>query len=479
MRNEFPSKPVLVVDDEEQFLYSISLSLRLNGISNVRTCSSGAAAGEFISTMDFSAIVLDVNLPDIRGPELLDVITEQCPETPVVMITAVDKADVAVECMKKGALDYLVKPLDDERIISILRNAISQRELRGENEALKGYLLENRLRKPDVFSKIVTQNARMHSLFLYVEAISSTPFPVLVTGETGVGKELIAQAIHDLSGRKGPFIPVNVGGIDDNTFSDTLFGHTRGAFTGADSARAGIIERAAGGTLFLDEIGDLSKGSQVKLLRVLQNRDYLPLGSDVAKLADVRLIVATNKSIKELQDASEFRSDLFHRLKTHHIAIPPLRERMDDIPKLADYFISEASQLLNKVKPEFTSEVLSVLNRYDYPGNIRELRGILFDVMSIQESSVVSVAAIRERLGLVTDESQLKDVHEISGGEALLSYGSRFPTIQQAVLSLIQDALTRSNGNQNAAARLLGISPQALSRRLKYLAAKKDVYDTE
>ena len=152
---------------------------------------------------------------------------------------------------------------------------------------------------------------------------------------------------------------------------------------------------------------------------------------------------------------------------------------MDDIPKLADYFISEASQLLNKVKPEFTSEVLSVLNRYDYPGNIRELRGILFDVMSIQESPVVSAVAIKERLGLVTDELQLQNVQESSGGEALLSYGSRFPTIQQAVQSLIQDALRRSNGNQNAAPRLLGISPQALIRRLKYLAAKKDVYDTE
>lgn len=477
MRNEFPSKPVLVVDDEEQFLYSISLSLRLNGISNVLTCSSGATAREYISTMDFSAVVLDVNLPDIRGPELIDVIAEQCPETPVVMITAVDKAEVAVECMKKGALDYLVKPLNDERIISILRNAISQRELRGENEALKGYLLENRLKTPDAFSKIVTQNTRMHSLFLYVEAISSTPFPVLITGETGVGKELFAQAIHELSGRKGPFVPVNVGGIDDNTFSDTLFGHTRGAFTGADSARPGIIERATGGTLFLDEIGDLCKGSQVKLLRVLQNRDYLPLGSDVAKLADIRLIVATNKNIKELKDASEFRSDLFHRLKTHHIAIPPLRDRMDDIPKLAEYFISEAAQLLKKERPGLTNEVLSVLNRYDYPGNIRELRGILFDVMSIQESAVVSVAAIKERLGLTTGEFQFQNALDADGGAKLSGNGSRFPTIQQAVQSLIQDALLRSNGNQNGAAKLLGISPQALSRRLKYSAAKKDIYD--
>ncbi|NLT08273.1 MAG: sigma-54-dependent Fis family transcriptional regulator, partial [Ruminococcus sp.] len=257
MRNKFPSKPVFIIDDEEQFLYSISLSLRSNGITNVMTCMTGMKAKEYISTMSFSVIVLDVNLPDIHGPQLLDEIMELCPETPVVMVTAVDKAEIAVDCIKKGAMDYLVKPFDNDKMLAILRNAISDRELRGENEALKGYLLGNKLKRPDVFSKIVTEDNRMQSLFLYAEAISTTPFPVLITGETGVGKELFAQAIHDLSGRKGSFVAVNVGGIDENVFSDTLFGHVKGAFTGADSSRPGLIERAAGGTLFLDEIGEI------------------------------------------------------------------------------------------------------------------------------------------------------------------------------------------------------------------------------
>lgn len=474
MRNKFPTKPVFIIDDEEQFLYSISLSLRANGISNVITCMTGMKAKEYISTIAFSVIVLDVNLPDIHGPQLLDEIMELCPETPVVMVTAVDKAEIAVDCIKKGAMDYLVKPFDNDKMLAVLRNAISNRELHGENEALKGYLLGNELKRPDAFKKIVTKDNRMRSLFLYAEAISSTPFPVLITGETGVGKELFAQAIHDLSGRKGPFVPVNVGGIDENAFSDTLFGHVKGAFTGADSPRPGLIERAAGGTLFLDEIGEIRKESQIKLLRVLQNRDYLPLGSDVAKLADIRLIVATNKSVDQLKTSSEFRSDLFHRLRTHHIALPPLRERMGDIELLVEHFLDEASKILSKKKMLIPSEVLYLFRNYSFPGNVRELRAIIFDVVSMQETGQFSVQLIKERFGIGDDTLvHLESISESSSKK--LHFGSHLPTIQEAVHALINEALNRSNGNQNAAAKLLGISPQALSRRLKYQSKKKSI----
>lgn len=471
MRNEFPSRPVLIIDDEELFLYSISLSLRSNGITNVLTCMTGRKAREYISTTHFSVIVLDVNLPDIQGPQLLDEIMELCPETPVVMVTAVDKAEIAVDCMKKGAMDYLVKPFDNDKMIAILRNAISNRELRGENETLKEYLLGNELKRPEAFGKIVTEDSRMRSLFLYTEAISSTPFPVLVTGETGVGKELFAHAIHELSGRKGSFVPVNVGGIDDNAFSDTLFGHVRGAFTGADSSRPGLIERAAGGTLFLDEIGEIRKESQIKLLRVLQNRDYLPLGSDVAKLADVRLIVATNKTVDQLKTSSEFRSDLFHRLKTHHIALPSLRERMGDISLLVEHFLDEASKILGKERMTIPGEVLSLFRSYSFPGNVRELRAIVFDVVSMLETRQFSAQLIKERLGIDDDAF----VHQESISELnnkKLHFGTDLPTIQETVRALIREALNRSNGNQNAASKLLGISPQALSRRLKHQSKK-------
>lgn len=471
---KFPNKPVLIVDDEEQFLYSINLTLHANGINNVITSACGKKAEEYISQIEFSVIILDIKLPDMRGTELLDIIIDRCPEVPVIMITAVNQADVAVECMKKGAVDYLVKPFEEDKLIRILKNSISQRELRGENEALKSYLLGSGLKRPEAFKMIVTDNKKMYSLFQYVEAIASTPFPVLITGETGTGKELFAQAIHSLSGRKGEFVTVNVAGIDENTFSDTLFGHVKGAFTGAERSRPGLIEQAAGGTLFLDEIGDLCKGSQVKLLRVIQNRDYLPLGADVSKLADVRIVVATNKSLDELKLEGQFRSDLFHRLRTHHIAIPPLRERMDDVPLLLDSFLTEASAILNKHKPGVPKNLLSLFNNYKFPGNVRELRSMVFDAVSIDERKELSVNIFEERLGIpLTMDIDRSETIVTDQSYSIFRPGSNFPTIREAIQSLIAEALHQSNGSQNTAARMLGISPQALSRRLKYM--KKNI----
>jgi DNA-binding NtrC family response regulator len=474
---KFPLKPVLVVDDEEQFLYSMSITFKACGITNIQTCHSGSAAREHIVSKNNSVILLDINLPDCSGLELLDFVLEKSPDTPVIMITALNQAHTAVDCIKKGAIDYLVKPLDTDRLVACVKNALAQKDLTCENEALKGYLLGNRLQHPDVFKKIVTGNKKMNALFQYIEAIAGTPFPVLITGETGVGKELIAQAIHDLSGRKGLFVPVNVGGIDDTTFSDTLFGHVKGAYTGADSVRQGIIERAANGTLFLDEIGDLTKVSQIKLLRVLQNRDYLPLGSDIAKLATVRLVVATNKDISELADPAVFRSDLFHRLRTHHIAIPPLRERMDDIVPLVNCFLQEAADVLGKRKPEVPSGLFPLLSSYDFPGNVRELRSMIFDAVTIEQSNMISLDIFRSRIPVSYGVKQNEPVAQIQSTQAPGDLGDKLPTIKSATQALIAEALVRSNGNQNAAAKLLGITPQALSRRLKYINSKKNVSD--
>lgn len=475
--SKFPSTPILVVDDEEQFLYSISITFKAHGITNIQTCSRGDAARMHIMSMAYSVILLDINLPDCNGLELLEFVLERSPDTPVIMITALNQAHTAVDCIKKGAIDYLVKPLDTERLVACVKNALARKDLTCENEALKGYLLGNTLQRPDVFKKIVTGNKKMNALFQYIEAIAGTPFPVLITGETGVGKELIAQAIHDLSGRKGLFVPVNVGGIDDTTFSDTLFGHVKGAYTGADSVRQGIIERAANGTLFLDEIGDLTKVSQIKLLRVLQNRDYLPLGSDIAKLATVRLVVATNKDISELADPAVFRSDLYHRLRTHHIAIPPLRERMDDISLLVNYFLQEAADVLGKSKPDAPPELISLLSSYDFPGNVRELRALVFDTVAIEQSKMISLDVFRSRIPVSDSVKQRRAVVLSQSCQAPGGFGDTLPTIKCATQALIAEALARSNGNQNAAAKLLGITPQALSRRLKHMNSKKTVSD--
>ncbi|MDZ7767137.1 MAG: sigma 54-interacting transcriptional regulator [Melioribacteraceae bacterium] len=222
-----------------------------------------------------------------------------------------------------------------------------------------------------------------------MEAIAKTNLPVLITGETGTGKELIANAIHKVSGRKGELVPVNVAGVDDNLFSDTLFGHKKGAFTGAEIERKGLIERAEDGTLFLDEIGDLNIESQVKLLRLLQEGQFYPLGSDIAKLSNARIIVATNRSIKSLQSSNTFREDLYYRLRSHHINIPPLRERKKDIPYLIDFFLIRAAKELGKTKPRPPKELYTLLSNYHFPGNIRELEGIIYDAVSLHKSGIL------------------------------------------------------------------------------------------
>lgn len=291
----FPALPVLLVDDEAQFLFSASLSLNSEGIDNVIQCQDSRDVMSILSEGDFSVVVLDMLMPHLTGWDLLPMIVRDFPDLPVVIITAVNEVKTAVDCMKEGTFDYLVKPVDKVRLVTTVRRAIEVRELRDENTRLKDYLLSDKLEQPDVFSEIITQNPVMRSIFQYIEAIAENALPVLITGETGVGKELVAKALHRLSGRKGELVTVNVAGLDDRLFADTLFGHKKGAFTGADAARNGLVERASGGTLFLDEIGDLSMESQVKLLRLLQEGKYYPLGEDVPKLTDARIIVATDR----------------------------------------------------------------------------------------------------------------------------------------------------------------------------------------
>ncbi|NIT54367.1 MAG: sigma-54-dependent Fis family transcriptional regulator, partial [candidate division Zixibacteria bacterium] len=235
----------------------------------------------------------DMYMPHIPGWEILPTIISDFPAVPVIILTAMNEVNMAVESMKRGAFDYIVKPVDDERLVGTVRKAIELNHIKSENRRLREYLLTDKLSHPEAFSHIITENSQMRSIFQYCEAIASSPQPVLVTGETGVGKELVAEALHKLSQRSGEFVPVNVAGVDDQLFSDTLFGHTKGAYTGADRDRKGMIEQANDGTLFLDEIGDLAMESQVKLLRLLQERKYYPIGSDVPRTCDCRVVVAT------------------------------------------------------------------------------------------------------------------------------------------------------------------------------------------
>jgi DNA-binding NtrC family response regulator len=324
----------------------------------------------------------------------------------------------------------------------------------------------NTLKKTQAFAEITTNNPEMLSIFQYIESVAQTLQPVLITGETGVGKELIARCIHKISGVKGNLVIVNVAGLDDNVFSDTLFGHAKGAFTGADQFRRGLVEQAAGGMLFLDEIGDLSAPSQVKLLRLLQEGEYLPLGQDEPKHTDTYIITATNEDLWKLQREGKFRKDLNFRLRTHHIHIPPLRERPDDILLLVDRFLEEASVAMKKKKPTPPKELFTLLKTYSFPGNIRELRAMVFDAVSRHKSKILSLDVFKAHIAR-EQESRAMPMKPMIDEAFPFKHLRELPTIRQSTHMLVAEAMRRANGNQSIASRMLGISQPALSKRLK------------
>jgi DNA-binding NtrC family response regulator len=373
--------------------------------------------------------------------------------------------------MQYGAFDYILKPVEKSRLIGGVKRAIELRELQRENQLLKAHVLSDKLEKPEAFSEIITVSTSMRSIFQYIEAIASSPRPVLITGETGVGKELVAKAVHALSHRAGSFIPVNVAGLDDQVFADTLFGHKKGAFTDAGEARSGLIERAGGGTLFLDEIGDLSTASQVKLLRLLQEGEFFPLGSDVAKRSDARIVVATNQNLAKLQSSGQFRKDLYYRLGDHQIHIPPLRGRREDLAVLVAHFLEKASNVLGKKKPTPPVELVSLLSTYHFPGNIRELESMIFDAVSSHTSGKLSMDSFKAHLSK-TASADAPDSPPENG--ALISFSYQLPTLKQIEQLLVAEALKRANGNQSIAALSLGISRQALNKRLRKKAAQQN-----
>jgi DNA-binding NtrC family response regulator len=462
-----PLDPVLLVDDEPAWLRSLTVLLeRTLGINNVLTVQDSREVPAVLASLRVSLVLLDITMPFSSGEEVLSGIVENFPETPVILHTGRNEVDIAVRCMKMGAFDYFVKTVEQERLVGGIRRALAMSELKEENRRLKHGLICKELKCPEAFSELVTANAEMQAAFRYVEAIAGSREPVLITGESGVGKDLIARAIHWLCTPEGPWQAVNVAGLDDIVFSDTLFGHVKGAFTGADQPRSGLIEQASGGVLFLDEIGDLSQTSQVKLLRLLQDGDYFPLGSDRTRKMNVRVVAATNQALETKVATGAFRMDLYYRLKAHHIHLPPLRERRDDIPLLLDHFLEEAAGRLGKRKPAVPAAIFDLLGTYHFPGNVRELRAMIYDAVSQHNSGVLALRRFDMAIGGQLPPSAATPDTVAPAGE-LLSFAALLPTLKQSCVLLVREAMRRANGNQTQAARLLGISRPALIKRLQ------------
>ena len=347
---------------------------------------------------------------------------------------------------------------------SALRNALEIGLLRNEVMSLKGISFSSREYTNRAFDRIVTKSPLMFGLFQYIESIATSGLPTLVLGETGSGKELIAKAIHEVSCLPGDFVAVDISGLDDALFSDTLFGHAKGAYTGAESVRAGMIEKAADGTIFLDEIGDLSEVSQVKLLRLLQEKIYYPLGSDQPKQCHARIITAANKDLSKLAgQEGEFRMDLYYRLSTHLIKVPPLRDRKEDIPLLVEHLITSGAIAMNKEIPTISPQAMNLLTRHPFWGNIRELKAYISDAVARCTHGHIQDNLIADRLAGATSLQRNDTVHA-NPLEALFGH---FPTLEEMADYAIENALSITDNNQSQAAGLLGISRQALNKRLK------------
>ncbi|MEI6206202.1 MAG: sigma-54 dependent transcriptional regulator [Desulfuromonadales bacterium] len=463
--SQFPYA-VLLVDDEPAWLRSLSLTLeRSAGISNIITCQDSRNVMDVLEKHKIGLVLLDLTMPYLSGEDLLELIRERKPEIAVIVISGMNQIESAVNCIKRGAFDYFVKTVEEDRLISGVLRAVRMLELERQNREMSSRMLSGELKHPEAFSGIVTTDRSMYAIFSYIEAVARSSEPLLIMGESGVGKELIAKAAHTLSGCRGRLVAVNVAGLDDMVFADTLFGHMRGAFTGADQPRKGMIEEAGDGTLFLDEIGDLSIPSQVKLLRLLQEGEYFPLGSDRPKRLQARIIVATHQDLARKQADGAFRRDLYYRLCTHLVHVPPLRERKGDLPPLLDHFMEEAARALCKKKPTPPRELLQLLATYSFPGNIRELKALVYNAVSVHRDRVLSMDTFLKVI--IRPEMKQSQPAENQTEKNLFAGLERLPTFGEAAELLVEEAMTRANGNQSIAARLLGISQPALSKRLK------------
>ena len=451
---------ILVVDDEPNYLVVLSELLKEEGFE-VLTAQRGEEGLRIVEETDLDLVITDMRMPGMDGVELLRAVKSYNTNLPVIMITAFGEVEKAVIAMKAGAYNYLVKPFNNEELLVNIRKAIEHYSLVRENLRLRD---EARIRFG--FANIIGKNARMQEIYRLIEKVAPTPASVLITGESGTGKELVARAIHVNSPReKGPFISVNCAALPETLLESELFGHERGAFTGATALRKGRFELADSGTLFLDEIGDIPLPLQSKLLRVLQERSFERVGGDRSINVDVRIITATNRDLKNEVDEGRFREDLYYRLNVLHIHMPPLRERADDIPMLTEHFINKFAKMLSKPDLRISGEALRYLVGLPWAGNVRELENTIERAAILCSNDVIKPEDVHPDMVSEKEETCWSPDVDL---EKFLPANLPLPDVLSGVEErMVKRALEEADYVQARAAEALGITKSLLQYKIK------------
>jgi DNA-binding NtrC family response regulator len=440
---------ILIVEDEAKMRRLLELNLGEDGFTTL-SAEDAEAGLKLLRENAVDLVVTDLKLPGMNGLEFLQAIKRQNAALPVVVMTAFGTVETAVEAMKAGASDYVLKPFSLSEMRMVIRKELDVRNLREENRSLR-----EALGKRYVHPNVVARSVKMQEVLATVERVAPTNSTVLLGGESGVGKDLIARAIHEKSRRaSGPFIKINSSAIPENLLESELFGYEKGAFTGANASKPGKFELADKGTLFLDEIGDVPPAIQVKLLRVLQEREFERLGGTRTVKVDVRLIAATNRDLREALEQGTFREDLYYRLNVVPIDIAPLRQRKEDIPDLVNLFISRFAGDSGKQVKSISPEAMQILVSYHWPGNVRELQNIIERACALAKGTVLEASDIH---------LDVRPAKAANGAGGFLPEGM---TLEHWEDEMIREALRRANGNKSQAARLLGLSRNALRYRL-------------
>ena len=446
------SKPsVLVVDDESGILDTLRILLKNEGFTP-HTALGGRAGIEQIATLDPDIILSDVRMPNVGGLDVLQAARAHDADTPVILMTAQASLQTAMQAVNEGAYYYIQKPFRNDELLAILKRAAEHRNLRVENKTLK---LEIRRRERSVDGRPVGTSRAWQEVLRLAETVAPTDSTVLITGESGTGKEVIARYIHELSRRgDADFASINCGALPESLLESELFGHVKGSFTGAVKDKSGLFTAAAGGTFFLDEIGETTPATQVKLLRVLQHREVIPVGATDPQPIDVRLVAATNRDLEEEIKRGSFRSDLFYRLNVIALHLPPLRDRRDDIPLLAESFLARSGEQRNEATKRLTTDAAEALQEYAWPGNVRELENALERAVILSTGGTIDVGALPER---ITERKVEPLVAERTPANPSLE------TIERAYILWV---LQSEGGNKSRAAEVLGIDPSTLYRKL-------------